>query len=282
MVDQSRIRAKGKRVRWSDDEWRQMAEVVWIARKNNQEKSLLALANSAIKQLPKDRQRKIISMNNIKPLIEHIQRRDKEMSESHQKIESLKQAIQDLRNNTTTKQEVLETLTDSEIMHYFADRVWTLTDSSKILHKYTEAELLNHIPLSKLAGYVASSFTEKLSYIESVACIQVTNNELPSRNGHTKSKPDNRPTLLIIGALDRQHAQIFKLLDKIAKVTFLKKDRDKDISANYDHYLLWARFSSHGVQDKLYAKVDRDRVIIYHGGINGMLDTMIKQMQVVV
>lgn len=256
-----------RNVRWTAEEYKDLAHTIWSMRKNDPTAPLVTLAQRAVAQMPQDRKRKITAASQIQPIVEELKLLDTKYHAAFAEVPRLESSVKSLRESSFTKEEILETLTDDEILIYFGDKVSRLLSPEQILSKMDYDDILTSVPLEKVAGYVAESVVGKLISFEESEI-----EEVPTPASST-SKPtatkDNRPSCLVVGALSRQHSNITARLKRLAKVSFLRKDQAVP-PAGYDYYLIWLDFVTHGMCDAVAAHTPKDQIVSYKGGLSKM------------
>ena len=132
-------------VAWTEEEWDQLAKTVWLARKNDPSETLIGLVKKVMFQFPERRRRTIRVLNEIKPLVERLQAIDEKSKSVADDLEFSKLRIAEMELNqqkTPTREEVLATLPDEEILQRYRQQVLHLCSPDEIIKQYSIDALL--------------------------------------------------------------------------------------------------------------------------------------------
>lgn len=112
-----------ERIFYTDEEWDTLAEIVYKMRKKNPVSALKTLVDAAMKQMPKDRQRKI---TNFGPIAERIRLLDEAVTTQAERAYMLEAQLETLKGKSVTRADVLSSLTDFELVSMFGSRILNL------------------------------------------------------------------------------------------------------------------------------------------------------------
>lgn len=109
---------KQKRIRWTDKEWDKLAERVWWLRAENPSSSLTCIIREAQQVLPQSRRREIVGLTMVPQLLDRLTTID---LQKHETINRLSEQVEELKESSTTKDEVLSKLTSEEVDNLFRE-----------------------------------------------------------------------------------------------------------------------------------------------------------------
>lgn len=287
-------------VSWSDDEWDQLAEAVWRSRKNDPAETLIGLVKKVMPAFPEARRRNIRVLNEIKPLIERLQRTDEEMLHKLEEGELAKLRVEELESQhqaVPTREDILGAMTDEEVLQQFGQRVLHLCSPEEILKEYPAETLLANLPISEIAGQAIKSGVESFmdtqrELLDAVRELSATTRQLNTAKSSAQrpSIPTPRPQpslrlpkVTVVGLLANQQAKVKERLEGRANFNFVDKNRKADaIPADQDVILLAANFISHAMQDAAKKRVQgtNTRLVVHHGGVDMLvrkLDSLLPQ-----
>ena len=266
-------------VRWTDDEWLEIAYSVWTMRKNNPASSMVALTNKAQKTFKPSRQKVIAANSQLTRLAALLKKIDTEYAAAHRDVERLQQSLEDVRKNSVTKEEVLETLTDAEVDRYFRPRVLKTLPVDILLQSVSPDEMLDAIPLERLASYTVLSLVNMMRR----ACEPNDHaagpgilTEVVKRSTQTPARVPRKTKICVIGLKDEQHNIITAAVNGQATMVYRKADglTARTLPKTCDWYFLWTNFIDHKAQELVKKHIPRDRVRYVTGG----LDTIRKRV----
>lgn len=236
-------------VSWTDEEWDQLALMVWRARKNDPSATLIGLVKKVIFQFPERRRRTIRVLNEIKPLIERLQVIDANSESVADDLEFSKLRIAELeliQQKIPTREEVLGALTDEEILHQYGQQVLNLYSPNEILKQYSTDVLLSNVQTSDIIAHAVRSGIEMFlnSQREIVIAVQdlaatIKQQSLDNKtttHGRKASIPMPRPVpiklpkVTIVGLLSNQQIKVAEQLKGRAVFNFVDKDFIKPYS----------------------------------------------------
>lgn len=110
------------RVRYTKEEWDKLADIIFSMRKNNPASALATLAKKAMSQMTPDRRREL-TVQTLGPIIDRLKERYRDLDQLAAKAESLDEALTDIRSRSLTRQDVIKSFTDDELVSLFGQRV---------------------------------------------------------------------------------------------------------------------------------------------------------------
>lgn len=232
-------------VRWSDDEWTKLTDIVEQMRLSDPCSSLVSLVNAAQKQMPEDRRRSIISTQNVQPLVDELHRRMQGYRRLKDEVQSLTdRLINSEPPDEEIKKAVLEDCTPAELLNY--------------IHPETALSLL---PLEELAAYVEKEkvrllLNRQLATVE-VAQAPVFSNEVFTRKGLLK--------VYVAGPLNDQYQKLRQLVGPICDLRLITELGD--IHSGGDLYVAWIKFMGHRKTEKMKQTAP---VGAYHQVVGGL------------
>jgi len=290
-------------VSWSDEEWDRLAVAVWRARKNDPSETLIGLVKKVMMQFPENRRRTIRVLNEIKPLVERLQACDAKIETVSDDLEFSKLRIAELesqKQKIPSRDEILGTLTDEEILQHFGQRVLHLHSPDEILKQYSTDVLLSNIQTPDIVAYafkagvemfldsqreVAGAVRELTAIVKQASS---TSNKTTTHGSKPpmpipRPTPSKLPKVTIVGLLGNQQIKVEERLAGRANFNFVDKNRRVDaIPIGQDVVLLAANFISHALHSAAKKAVDgtNTKLIIHHGGVDMLvrkLDSILPQ-----
>lgn len=286
-------------IQWEETEWDQLTDIVWRARKNDPSETLIGLVKKAMSQFPEKRRRNIRVLKEIEPLQQRLQAKDEAILASLEAYELAKLRIEELevhQQAAPSRDEVLGTLTDEEILQHYGQRVLHLYSPDEILRQYSPEVLLSNVQPADLAAQAIKTGVEMFldtqkELVGAVRQLSATvERQQPRTITHGKpSMPMPRPIgsklpkVTVVGLLSNQQAKVEERLSGRANFNFVDKNRKADgIPENQDVILLAANFISHAMQEAAKKRVNgtATRLIVHHGGVDMLvrkLDAILPQ-----
>lgn len=111
-----------EKVRYDSAEWDKLTDIIFTMRKNNPASALASLAKKAMSQMPPDR-RRVLTIQTLGPIIERLKAKYRDLDQLAAKAESLDEALTDIRSRSMTRQSVIQSFTDDELVSLFGQRV---------------------------------------------------------------------------------------------------------------------------------------------------------------
>lgn len=275
-------------IQWEDAEWDQLSDLVWRARKNDPTETLIGLVKKVMSQFPEKRRRNIRVLKEIEPLQQRLQKRDEEILASLEAYEYAKLRIIELEQHqqaVPSRDEVLGTLTDEEILQHYGQRVLHLYSPDDILKQYSPEVLLSNIQPADLAAQAIKTGVEMFldTQKELVGAVRqltaAVRQQQPrtTTHGNKPSIPMPRPIgsklpkVTVVGLLANQQAKVEERLSGRANFNFVDKNRKADgIPEGQDVILLAANFISHAMQSAAKKRVSgtTTKLVVHHGGVD--------------
>lgn len=285
---------RAKKIVWTDEEWDRLADLVWRVRKNEPTESLVGICKRVMPQFPAERRRIIRVNNDILPLIARLTERDEETLKTADELEKTKHKVEQLQAQIAripTREEVLGTLTDEEVIQHYGQRLLEILTPEDLLSSLPHEAILSYFPTNELAAHLVRSALETyqdtqrellgaMRELTTVVKEQQQHKPAPHRPSMPLPKPQVRlPRVTVVGLLPIQQGTVETKLKGRANFNFVDKNRKPDNSAipdNQDVILLAANFINHSMQDlaKRKAQGTQTKVILHHGGI----DTLIRRL----
>jgi len=300
-VEEEDDHSSSKRIRYTDAEWDNLANIIFQMRQRHPLPPLIRLITRAIQQtFPANRRRKN-SDATLRPILERIAQKEKDQQSQLATYHRYKQTI-DTQGRLPSQEELVASLTDEELSGYkerltaeiyqeaatnpppeLLEKIFEILPVSEVVAHYTPDELLGSIDLSIIVGRAAEGLTETwmLKGLQSV--LAATPIPKPHATKHpAQSKPPaipsptriRKPRVAILGCLPNQQNIIRERLKDRAELTFVEKSRgDNAIPDGQDVILHWARFARHSAQKYATEKAkDGCILIVHHGGISKIIE----------
>lgn len=258
-----------ERIVWTDEEWEKLADLVVRMRLNDPVPALYTLANKAMDSFPSDRRRKIQGAAFLGPLPELVSNKFKELQHAAEQAVKLQQRLDESR----TAEEILESLSDTEIIRLYGERFLNTMTPEELLSQLTPPQILEAFKTETLVGEAARRFTEDLLNNPVIRQITIAGKPPVKQNlSPVKMRP---PKVVFIGLKNNQQDLIRESLQHIADLRFVDKQRSaSDVPKGADIYVVWTRFTSHdmGTVAKKYASPGC--YIQHTGGIEKMVESV--------
>jgi len=271
------------RIRWTDEEWDKLADLIWTMRRKDPNPPLLQLINRAQMQLPEGRRRNI-NTGRQEPLLVRLKQKDQAIADEAAEAGRLRDRIEGLKQ-APDKQAILENLNDDEIDLLFKSKVLDLTTPEEIFSHFSMEHLLGGIPISKLAALTiertlasVDGQNQDMANLTSLVSRLVQRIGNGNGGGSKQAAPVARarrqPKVTILGMLPGQTQVVQQKLGNKADLNFVDKKRKSDvIPDNQDIIVLWTNFMSHVLFDHAKKAKEKGAHLIYHeGGVEKMIE----------
>ena len=262
------LKAKKPVVRWSEEEWDKLAEIVCPMRKNYPD-SIATLANRAQKQFPQDRQRPgILTTAQLQPLVERIQRRERGEQGKAEKCDQLAAKLTFFEGVPSTRQELLTTLGDDEIRQHFLPRLYQMMAPDDVATVFSPEQLLSSMSTGDLAAVVAKRVVEQLEQPTQVF-IQLPEQRSQPSIPRLKSQPNGKPKrIVVIGVKGDEGRHVRDKVGHLCDLTFIEveKLREENVPRNADLVIIWSKFVSHKHRIMVFSVVNGRKIYEHHFG----------------
>lgn len=115
-----------EKIYYSDEEWDKLTDIVFRMRASDPVPALTTLVERAMSQMPRKRK---LTTQTLGPLLERLSEKMQNLLDAERRISVLTAQLQTAQKDHTTREQVLKSLTDNEIVSLFGPRV---------LHKVAE------------------------------------------------------------------------------------------------------------------------------------------------
>lgn len=225
--------SKQPRIFWTEEEWDHLAELVYPMRIKYLHEPLTTIVNRAIKQLPKDRQRKLAA-NTVEPLIERIQEIHRRVQNQAKQAKAMQDRLQTYQSRQLNREEILDSLTDEEVLERFGYRM-----------------ILKQLDI--LSQYKAMQYAHGLAAREMAKATPV-----PANTNSKKQKPK----VGIMGLKGDQLHIMQRKLEEFHIVDMIPRRKPPTC----DIYIIWTDYASHHT----YEDVPNPK--LYTGGLSNMVN----------
>lgn len=221
------------RVRWTADEWDELALIVFELRREDPTSHLMRLCDLAMDHFPVERRRRLQVqcagplVDRLKGMNEALNRRLKRTQELEKELAEVKEQLRVAHERTVTRQEVLDNLRDDEILDLFGPKV-----IAKMM------ELLTRRALRPSGA---------------------------SGNGHVAPQPPPTSRQKKVAIMGPKGDQIEKLQEKLPEFKIIEV-RDPSSPPKADLHIIWVNFVSHASCDRLPGARQ------FKGGLNKMAE----------
>lgn len=136
------------KVRWTDEEWDQLASIVYLMRKNDPVPALASLVDRAMSQFPADRRRSLTAQT-MGPLVERLKTIHNDLRERADRCDILEDRLETYERETQTREEILSSISDEELLNRYGNRILLKLLDTYYAHK-SSALLSQEIPRASL------------------------------------------------------------------------------------------------------------------------------------
>lgn len=200
-------------IRYTVEEWDKLADIIFTMRKNNPACALATLAKKAMSQMPPDR-RRVLTIQTLGPIIERLKAKYRDLDQLAAKAESLDEALTDIRSRSLTRQNVIQSFTDDELVSLFGQRV-----------------------LRRMADQMDEPVVEPSTWSVTVEGA----NEVP--------KPGSKR--VVVGVLGLKNESQRLLLQNQLGDDYEVRILNPNDKSHCDLFVVWTRFVSHADSEKL-------------------------------
>ncbi|REJ65654.1 MAG: hypothetical protein DWQ31_17085 [Planctomycetota bacterium] len=281
------VAQKRSPVRWTDEEWDEVAAAAHDKRITHPTKPLSWCVMEGQKEvLPEERRRKHWQQSMVEPIAQRFRRIDKERRKLANDWPSIQQKLQDARHLPTRDKLISDLvdggLTDEEVLVYFGERVLTQMTPSEVCAEFSPMEILSLIATPELAGCAVQRVVEDLFQREVKLTQRIIQQVVPAGDGqngrHGKAAERPKPRIVLLGLIPDQIERVSRQFGDLANLTFVNKSRlrDDSIPQRADHVLVWGNFTSKKQKQVVKALCKKrgfaDRYEVHLGGFKGLVE----------
>lgn len=270
-IDQ--LKPKKAVIRWTEDEWDRLADGVCKTRKNSPD-SIASIANRLQRQFPRDRQRPgILTTAALQPLVERVQKREREEQEKAAKCEQLAAKLTFFEGVASTRQELLTTLSDDEICQHFQPRLVQLMTPNDLTGIFSHDQLLGAMTTGDLAAVVARRIVEEVGQPAQVL-VQLAEQRFQPPPQQFKPQSNGRQKkIVVIGVKGDEGRHVRDKVGHLCDLTFIEveKLREENVPRNADLVVIWSKFVSHKHRTMVYAVVNGRKVYEHFFGTKELI-----------
>jgi hypothetical protein len=289
---------KKTHVRWTDEEWDELADRVWKKRARCPEMTLWELINSVQEQQadptvgrtewPEDRKRKLNGLKLCEPIIPRLRKLDLELhGRLEREIPSLQNQIESLRQRPD-KETLLAGLCEEEILRRFTDTVFRSFSPGDIIGQFKIDDVLRSVPVADVLAFAFRELFGNINLLSLQLAQHVNDHSLhhangksnghANGNGHAKVKgippfkPAPLPRIAFLG-LQQHHLEILKshIGDRCEIVYVPKGDTKQQIELpDADHYVLW-EINVSANNKRQIQKTHHENLLVHSGTFNEMI-----------
>jgi len=275
---------------WTDDEWDQLAEQAYKLRLEFPEPAIVSLMNQAQEIVfPKSRQRVINTANQVTPAIDRLKQKLGQISSLQKDVAAKAQEVEQLTNRVKQLEvEQMRIPSADTIYSKFRDVFFERLTPTEILEYFTVESLLHDVPVPEIVGIAARRFSEALTnnsdnlvrlLLESVTPnLPVTTIPIAPLVQPKPTSP-KLPRVCVFGLKPEQQKELEKRLRGEARIEKIDKQRETNLPTGCDLYVVWATFVAHTVEPQVKKVAPVDKIIIHHGGITKMVETIRQRLK---
>ena len=181
------------------------------------------------------------------------------------------------------KEEILDKLTDEEVLVYYGQRVLEHSQPQDIIEAFSPQELLSMVPTDQLMGYAASRLTSDLltREIKLHHTVRHEGQEVATDGKHREQKNRSLPHIAIVGATNDQFTRIREHFLKNATFTHVQRSRlqSNGIPDRTDMVVTWSNFAAKAQKKIVKARcrvlgLHAGRTPTHYGGFNALIDVI--------
>ena len=173
-----------------------------------------------------------------------------------------------------TADEILESISDKEAVERFGTQVLQALSTEELLGLMTTEEILSVVPTEELVGAAAKRVYSE-TFQHPVIKEFITEIQGKQQQQVRLTPAITLPKVVCLGMLPKQQSVMQQALRQVADLKFVEQDRNThSIPANADWYVVWARFSSHAMNDKAKSLAKPGRFILHTGGVTGLISKL--------
>lgn len=296
---------KRKMVTWSSEEWDALAQTAWKIRKNSPTESLIGILKKAQCEFPEERRRSIYNSVDAKPLINRMIAIDQKLMDKKEEADKLREEIDRLKaeNEELTKllsiqetpYDIINRLSEEEILNSFFDKVIQLSNPSKVLSCFTPSVILDHLTIADIIGHLVSIGWRALETSQNnqthlnsilsnlVETIKKPSPTLPTEYINSIPPPKDRlPKITVGGLLPNQCNALEKEFSGKATFHFIDKNRKaNEAFPNKQDLIILARFVDHALSGVAKSKAHSQGIgyIQTHGGVDTISEEIRKYLK---
>lgn len=270
------MRPKKTVIRWDDQEWDRLAELVYSMRRNTPEDSIASMANRAQRQFPKDRQRPgILTTAALQPLIERVKQKDRELQLKAEKCDQLLARLSFFENAPATREEFLATLTDEEV-RTFLPRLLQMVAPADVVAAFNTEALLGAIETADLAAVLARRLVRGFNRPVNVV-VQMPDQRLPvaaAPRQRVNGNNGRRKRIVVVGTKGDQPRHLAERVGTLVELTCIEVDKlhRGSLPRNADHVVVWSKFISHDRRQIIFNEVEPRKVSEHFAGLTELGD----------
>ncbi len=241
-------------IRWTEEEWDKLADLVGSMRKNSPD-SIASMANRAQAQFPKTRQRPgTLTTATLQPLVDRIQKREREEREAAEKCGKLQAKLTFFENLPETREELLRDLTDAEIQQHFLSRLVQMMTPDDVIKIFSADQLLAGMTTGDLAAVLARRLVERLEEPTHIY-VQVPEQKAAAPTNRMRTQVNGKQKkIAVIGIKGDEGRHIRDKVGHLCDLTFyeVEKLREENVPRNVDLIIIWSKFVSHKHRDMVF------------------------------
>ncbi len=284
-------------IRWDESEWQRLAELCLALRVNDPASSLLQLAQRAVAQFPKDRQRELIANKSVEPLVPYIRRLsavvNSQITGEKPRPEIIKPTYEEVQAEHGAR-----ILAEAPIEQIYELRGGELTKSlslQEVIEEHGVEAILEEVDTPALIGIAVERVCRSIGSLGagSFGGLELVRSLLqkpvngvvphaPLVHKPTQPKPmePKKSSVLIVGALPQQKQEIAKSrLSGRCRFRFVESDRGKHIEVGSPEVVVaWTSFLDHSTTERIKSQCGDIPLIEYNGGVGKLIDTVERKL----
>ncbi len=277
-------------IKWTEDEYQQFAEQVWDERRKRPflaqnklfERAQARLVDHGVWDADRLRLPSSIASaghKRVEALLKDVYREAKDARADRAELRKELERVA----SAPKMEEILENLTDEEVLVYYGQRVLEHSQPQDIIDAFSPEELLSMVPTDQLMGYAARRFTSDFltREIKLHHTVRQEGKDVATGNRHREEKSKSLPHIAIVGATNEQFTRIREHFLKKATFTHVERSRlqSNGIPNRTDMVVTWSNFAAKAQKKIVKARcrelgLHADRTPTHYGGFNGLIEVI--------
>lgn len=226
-----------KIVKWTDDEWQDLARRVLKKRAREPQMSVVQLANACQKQddWPKDRVRKLDAAQ-IKPLLSILTELDLGLHERVRQLEhevvSLNQNLEQVKRDRPDKDTLLSQMGQEEIERRFAPAVFSNLSPSDIVSLVPADQLLRCLPLKDVFAFACGSLVTGMANLQEQVTEHLNSHHVEEKQSEkktpsVKATTQSIPKVAVVGFQQHDLPTLKRQIGDNVEIVYVAKTGDQ-------------------------------------------------------
>ena len=265
--------------RWGDAEWDFIVQRVAVLQFEHPEERLSALAKQAQERLA-PHSRRMLHAYDIRELVKRLTKYNKQQADKQAQMELDLEAARfelETRRATPTREEILSSLADDELIERFAKRLLSILPPDEVVSSFGPDTILACLPTSSIVAFAMGQlFSEYATHStlmeQNLEVLGRVLADMPTekirRQTQVPGTPAQPPKVLLVGFKPEQGGIIADRFHGRVKVETQDKNRKNVAGTVADVIIILVKFVPQTMIDQIRkATKSRCRVILHTGGL---------------